>query len=243
MLITDQISTDESAEPGLTLDDPPPRTLGSFDLVALWGNLGVSLLGPTAALFVLAPIGTPMSLLAAFVAVVIGTLIGTLPVALSALAGAQTGHPAMVLLRGLFGARVSYLPTVLNLLQCLGWGVFELVVISSAAEELLPWKVRWPYVVARRRADHAHGAAATGRRAHAAPLRAGGRRGVEHLLPRRVPAPPAARHHPRLVVRVLAGRRRGDRRVDLLGAAGCRLHPARPLRKGGVRRFATPATR
>ena len=147
MLITDQIATDEAAEPGLTLADPPPRTLGSFDLVALWGNLGVSLLGPTAALFVLAPLGVPMSLLAAFAAVLFGTLIGTLPVALSALAGAQTGHPAMVLLRGLFGARVSYVPTALNLLQCLGWGVFELVVISSAAEELLPWKVRWPYIV------------------------------------------------------------------------------------------------
>ncbi len=147
MSIIDQVRTDKAAEPGRTLADPPPRTLGPFDQVALWGNLGVSLLGPTAALFVLAPLGTPMSLLAAFVAVVLGTLIGTLPVALSALAGAQTGHPAMVLLRGLFGARVSYLPTALNLLQCLGWAVFELVVISTAAQELLPWKVRWPYIV------------------------------------------------------------------------------------------------
>jgi NCS1 family nucleobase:cation symporter-1 len=147
MLITDEVVTHESAEPGLTLADPPPRTLGPFDQVALWGNLGVSLLGPTAALFVLAPLDVPMSLLAAFVAVVLGTLIGTLPVALSALAGAQTGHPAMVLLRGLFGAKVSYVPTVLNLMQCLGWGIFELVVISTAAQELLPWKVRWPYIV------------------------------------------------------------------------------------------------
>jgi purine-cytosine permease-like protein len=37
---------------------------------------------------------------------------------------------------------------VLNLLQCLGWGVFELVVIANAAEELLPMKVHWAYVVA-----------------------------------------------------------------------------------------------
>ena len=35
-----------SAEPGLTLDDEQPRTLGVFDHFALWGNLGVSLLGP-----------------------------------------------------------------------------------------------------------------------------------------------------------------------------------------------------
>ncbi|HEV7207719.1 MAG TPA: cytosine permease [Mycobacteriales bacterium] len=137
-----------ATEPGRTLADPQPRTLGAFDQVALWGNLGVSLLGPTAALFVLAPTGTSMSLLAAFTAVLVGSALGTLPLALAALAGAQTGRPAMVLLRGLFGARLSYLPTALNLLQCLGWGIFELVVISTAAEQLLPWKVRWPYIVA-----------------------------------------------------------------------------------------------
>ena len=48
-------------------------------------------------------------------AIVLGTLLGTLPVALSGLPGARTGAPAMVLLRGLFGARLSYLPTVLNI--------------------------------------------------------------------------------------------------------------------------------
>jgi NCS1 family nucleobase:cation symporter-1 len=136
-----------ASEPGLTLADPPPRTLGAWDQFALWGNLGVSLLGPTAALFVLIPAGVPMSLAAALTAVVVGSILGTAPVALLALAGAQTGQPAMVLLRGLFGARVSYVPTVLNILQCLGWAVFELVVISTAAQELLPWHVRWPYIV------------------------------------------------------------------------------------------------
>ena len=135
-------------EVGLTLSDEPPRTLGFLDLVALWGNLGISLLGPTAALFILAPTGTPMSLFAAFVAVLIGSLIGVLPVAAMALAGAETGQPSMVLLRGLFGARLSFLPTVLNLIQCVGWGIFELVVIASAASELLPWDTRWCYVLA-----------------------------------------------------------------------------------------------
>ncbi|PZS20631.1 MAG: allantoin permease [Pseudonocardiales bacterium] len=135
------------SEPGRTLADPQPRTLGLLDMIALWGNLGVSLLGPTAALFVLAPTGVTMSLLAAFTAVVVGSVIGTIPVALSAMAGTETGSPAMVLLRGLFGARLSYLPTMLNLLQCLGWGIFEIVVISTAAEQLLPWKVRWLYIL------------------------------------------------------------------------------------------------
>src|SRR3954468_4320297 len=139
---------DARAEPALTLHEPPPRTLGLLDQVALWGNLGLSLLGPLGALYVLAPTGVPaLSLAAAFTAVVIGTAIGAALLALSTVAGAQTGSPAMVLMRGLLGRRLSYLPTVLNLAQCLGWAVFELVVIASGAKALLPWDVRWPYVL------------------------------------------------------------------------------------------------
>lgn len=149
--VADLVTTypgDHRAEPALTLEGPVPRPLSTADQLALWGNLGVSLLGPVGALFVLAPGGVaPLSLVAAFVAVVVGTALGTLLVSASALAGADTGAPAMVLLRGLFGARVSFLPTVLNLLQCLGWAVFELVVIAAAAEQLFPGHLRWPYVV------------------------------------------------------------------------------------------------
>jgi putative hydroxymethylpyrimidine transporter CytX len=50
--------------------------------------------------------------------------------------GARTGAPAMVLLRGLLGARASFLPTALNIAQCLGWAVFELVVISTGLQGL-----------------------------------------------------------------------------------------------------------
>jgi putative hydroxymethylpyrimidine transporter CytX len=110
----------------------------------LWGNLGISLLGPVGAIFVLQP---GMSLVAAFTATVVGTVLGTLLVALAAAAGARTGRPAMVMLRGLFGARLSYVPTVLNVVQLLGWATFELFVISSALSQLLPWHARWPYIV------------------------------------------------------------------------------------------------
>jgi len=87
-----------------------------------------------------------MSFTAALVATVVGTLIGTVLVALAALAGARTGRPAMVMLRGLFGARLSYVPTVLNVVQLLGWATFELLVISAALSQLLPWHARWAYV-------------------------------------------------------------------------------------------------
>ncbi len=142
---------DRHSEVAKNLSEPVPQALSAIDQAGLWGNLGVSLLGFTGAIFVLQPggTGTPvLSMAAALTAIVAGTLLGTLPVALSALPGTRTGAPAMVLLRGLFGARLSYLPTVLNILQCLGWGIFELVTIATAAHTVAPALPRWAYVTA-----------------------------------------------------------------------------------------------
>jgi putative hydroxymethylpyrimidine transporter CytX len=141
---------DRHAEVARTLAEPVPQALSLLDQFGLWGNLGVSLLGFTAAIFVLQPGGggTPeLSLAAALTAIVVGTLLGTLPVALAGLLGARTGAPAMVLLRGLFGARLSYLPTALNILQCVGWGVFELVTIATAAHTVAPALPKTAYVL------------------------------------------------------------------------------------------------
>ncbi|SDL31407.1 putative hydroxymethylpyrimidine transporter CytX [Nonomuraea maritima] len=129
----------------LTLEGRPPKTLGVLDQGALWANLGVSLLGFSGALFLINPLGdAPLSLTAALVATVVGSLIGTAMVGLAAVPGTQTGSPAMVLLRGLFGAKVSYVPTVLNIVQMLGWGAFELWVIAKAASAMfggVPYQV------------------------------------------------------------------------------------------------------
>jgi len=141
--------TDARVEAPLTLDQPPPKVLGFTDQLGLWANLGVSLLGPVGALGVLAPFGfSPLSLTAAGLAVVVGTVLGTALLSVATIPGAQTGAPSMVLLRGLFGVRMSYLPTVLNCLQLVGWGVFEIVIIAKAGQQLLPWHgARWPYVL------------------------------------------------------------------------------------------------
>src|ERR1700719_872959 len=141
---------DRRSEVARTLADPVPQPLSVFDQFGLWGNLGVSLLGFTGAIFVLQPggAGTPeLSLAAALTAIVVGTLLGTLPLALAGRPGAAPAPPAMVLLRGLFGPRLSYLPTVLNILQCLGWGVFELVTIATAAHTVAPALPKWGYVL------------------------------------------------------------------------------------------------
>jgi nucleobase:cation symporter-1, NCS1 family len=141
---------DRHSEVARTLAEPVPQALSLLDQFGLWGNLGVSLLGFTGAIFVLQPggAGTPeLSLAAALTAIVVGTVLGTVALALAGLPGALTGAPAMVLLRGLFGARLSYLPTVLNILQCLGWAVFELVTIATAAHTVAPGLPRQGYVL------------------------------------------------------------------------------------------------
>ncbi|HXT92925.1 MAG TPA: cytosine permease [Trebonia sp.] len=141
---------DKHSEVGRTLAEPVPQSLGLFDQFGLWGNLGASLLGFTGAIFVLQPggTGTPeLSLLAALTAIVVGTLLGAAVLALSGIPGTQTGAPAMVLLRGLFGARVSYLPTALNVLQLFGWSIFELVTIATAAQTVAPAVPKWGYVL------------------------------------------------------------------------------------------------
>jgi len=136
-------------EAPFTLEEPAPRVLGWWDQIGLWGNLGMSILGPVTAIYILQPYQlAPMSYLAAAVAIVVGTVLGTLLIAAASVPGAETGAPSMVLLRGLFGVRLSYLPTLVNVIQLVGWSIFEIVVIAAAAEQLLPWDGhRWPYVV------------------------------------------------------------------------------------------------
>jgi nucleobase:cation symporter-1, NCS1 family len=144
-----QKRADERAEAPLVLDTEPPRTLGFRDQAAFWTNLGVSLLGFSGAAWVLTPSGYPqLSLIAALTATVVGTLFGTAMLAVSGMLGARTGAPAMAILRGLFGTKLSYLPTVLNIIQCVGWGVFELTVITMGVEAMTGGKgPHWLYVL------------------------------------------------------------------------------------------------
>jgi putative hydroxymethylpyrimidine transporter CytX len=127
-----------------TLTEDQPRSLGFTDQFGLWANLGISLLIPVTATFLVAP---GQSFLATVVAIVAGTLLGCLLLAAVARAGAITGAPTMVLLRGLLGRTGSYAPTVLNLLQCVGWATYEVWVISFAAHAVWSGLPRWAYVL------------------------------------------------------------------------------------------------
>src|ERR687894_32485 len=128
----------------LTLTEAPAPVLGLRDSFGLWASLGVSLLLPVAAVFVVLP-GRPLS--TTLGAIVVGAAIGAVLLGLGAAAGAREGVPGMVLLRGLLGRRASALPTAFNLVQCTGWATFEIVIIAEAASRALD-APRWPFVLA-----------------------------------------------------------------------------------------------
>src|SRR5581483_9471519 len=108
------------------------RVLGIGDTLLLWGNLAVSLLVIVAgALLVPA-----LSLKQALLAIVVASLVGCVLLGLAATIGTDARVPAMVLMRAPLGRRGSYLATALNVIQCLGWSVYELIIISSASAAL-----------------------------------------------------------------------------------------------------------
>ena len=115
--------------------DPVPerlRVLGGLDLGLLWGNLGISLLVIVAGAILVPALSLPSAL----VAIAVGCLVGNLMLAVAGLIGAQARVPAMTLMRAPLGTRGSFLPTAINVVQCLGWTVFELLVIATAAAAL-----------------------------------------------------------------------------------------------------------
>jgi nucleobase:cation symporter-1, NCS1 family len=130
--------------------DPVPdrlRVLGLLDQTMLWGNLGVSLL-----VLVIGGLLVPaLSLRDALIAVLVGSVIGNAMLGVAGLIGAQARVPAMVLLRAPLGQRGSFLPTGLNIVQCLGWATFELIIIASAAaalsDEVFGFGAEWAWTV------------------------------------------------------------------------------------------------
>jgi putative hydroxymethylpyrimidine transporter CytX len=99
----------------------------------LWGSLGLSLLVLVAGTVLVPALSLPSALLA----ILVGGLFGNVLLGLAAAIGAEARVPAMVLLRAPLGRRGSYLPTALNVLQNVGWTIFEVLVIATAAQALV----------------------------------------------------------------------------------------------------------
>jgi len=77
-----------------------------------------------------------LSLKQALLAIAIASVVGCAMLGVAAAIGTDARVPAMVLMRAPLGRRGSYLATGLNVVQCLGWSVYELIIIASACAAL-----------------------------------------------------------------------------------------------------------
>jgi putative hydroxymethylpyrimidine transporter CytX len=129
------------------------RVLGFFDYFVLWADLGVGLLVLLAGTALVPGLG----FWEAMAAILVGTLIGSAMLGLAGVVGSDHGIPSMVSLRPSFGQRGSYLPSLINVVQLVGWGAFELVIMAQASNRLTQslfgvssypaWAIVWGIVV------------------------------------------------------------------------------------------------
>jgi nucleobase:cation symporter-1, NCS1 family len=105
------------------------RRLRPLDLAVLWGDLSIGLLVLASGALLVPRLGFADAMLA----IVIGSVVGCVPLALVGAAGAREGVPGMVLFRPVLGRRGSYLPSAVNLVQLVGWTAFELWAMARVA--------------------------------------------------------------------------------------------------------------
>ncbi|MFC0399206.1 putative hydroxymethylpyrimidine transporter CytX [Paraburkholderia rhizosphaerae] len=114
---------------------PVPDTRRAFrtgDAFALWFSLGIGLLVAQAGALLV----PGLSLAHALVVIVIGTALGVVLLALAGVIGTDTGLAAMSSLRPTLGVRGASVPAVLNVIQLVGWGSFEVIVMRDSADAL-----------------------------------------------------------------------------------------------------------
>jgi putative hydroxymethylpyrimidine transporter CytX len=111
---------------------PEHRTLSGLDFAVLWGDLAIGLLVLITGALLVPALGFPKALLA----IGIGSAVGCIPLALVAYAGAREAVPTMVLFRPVLGRRGSYLPSILNIVQLVGWTGFEFWAMSLVANQM-----------------------------------------------------------------------------------------------------------
>lgn len=107
------------------------RLLRGREFFVLWSSLGVGLLVFSAGSFLSAT-----DFIDAFLAILIGSIVGSILLALAGKIGSDHGIPSLVSMRPSFGIRGSYVPAALNILQLVGWTIFEIMVMSTAANML-----------------------------------------------------------------------------------------------------------
>jgi nucleobase:cation symporter-1, NCS1 family len=107
------------------------KMLGGLDYFILWSSLGVGLLVFSAGSFL-----SDASFVEATLAIIIGSVGGSILLALAGKIGSDHGIPSLISMRPSFGILGSYMPAILNVMQLVGWTTFEIMIMARAAERL-----------------------------------------------------------------------------------------------------------
>jgi NCS1 family nucleobase:cation symporter-1 len=146
---------DDLAAAQLGIEPVPQRhrVLGFLDYFVLWADLGVGLLVLLAGTLLVPGLG----FWPAMAAIALGTFAGVLLLGLAGVVGSDHAIPSMVGLRPSFGVRGSYLPSLANVIQLVGFGAFEVIIMAQASARLATpivgpgtypaWAVIWSAVV------------------------------------------------------------------------------------------------
>jgi putative hydroxymethylpyrimidine transporter CytX len=113
---------------GINPIDKKNRILTGKDFFVLWSSLGVGLLVISAGSFIYTS-----NVLGALFVIILGSIVGSILLAMAGKIGSDHSIPSVVSMRPAFGMYGSYLLTVLNILQLIGWATFEITILSKAA--------------------------------------------------------------------------------------------------------------
>jgi NCS1 family nucleobase:cation symporter-1 len=115
------------------------RVFATRDAFALWLSLGIGLLVAQAGALLVPGMSLPQAL----AAIVLGTVLGVVLLAAAGVVGTDTGLAAMASLRPTLGVRGASLPAVINAVQLVGWGSFEIIVMRDSANALAQQAFGW----------------------------------------------------------------------------------------------------
>lgn len=108
------------------------RALTLRDAFSLWFSLGIGLLVLQAGAYLV----PGLSLGEGLAAILIGSAAGAVLLGLAGVVGADTGLSTMGALRPALGIRGASVAAVLNVIQLVGWGAFEIIAMRDAANTL-----------------------------------------------------------------------------------------------------------
>ena len=117
-----------AANEALTPVASEQRVFRWHDHASLWFSLGVGLLVMQVGAYLMPALGTQEAL----VAIVTGSVLGAGLLGWVAKIGCDSGLASAGLMHAVYGRSFARLPIVLNIVQLLGWGTFELVVMRDA---------------------------------------------------------------------------------------------------------------